>query len=192
MPKKLTALAAILLCFPIVLVAQAAPGARPSAAERGAPPELKRIASLVGDWNLSSEVTPAPGQPTVTLKTTSRIVPILGGAHLQETVSVPLVGGGSNATIALWSYDRYRKTYRMAYLDERFALFDINEGNWDGDRLVLTNLRANTTFPVGGKQAHSRIMIRDLTPNRFLLEVAVSTDAGETWVHLLTATYTRR
>lgn len=190
MKPNLLALVVALLASPATLAQSAPP--QPAQAVYGAPAELKRIAPMVGDWNVSTELATAPGQPAAKLKTTSRILPILGGAHLQETISVPLLNGSSVAMIGLWSYDRFRKTYRMAYLDERDALFDVKEGNWEGDRLVLTNVKSGTTLPMGGKQAHSRIVIHSLTAHRFLLEFAMSTDAGQTWIHQLTATYARK
>lgn len=180
------------VCTLALISAAAHAQQQPPARQFGPPPELQRIAGIVGEWEIEMVHPAASGQPSSVSKTTSKIEPILGGAHFQEWNWVPVNGKRVNMT-ALWSYDRYRKIYRMAYLDDMHALFDPHEGTWQGDRLVLTNLKTGTWLPApNGQRAYSRITIHSITSTRFTLEYDASLDEGKTWTRQLNCTYTRR
>jgi len=73
------------------------------------------------------------------------------------------------------------------------ALFDPHEGRWEGERLVLTNVKSGTWLPTGdGGKVYSRITVHSITPGRFQLEYDASLDAGKTWTRQVNCTYTRK
>ncbi|HKY53566.1 MAG TPA: DUF1579 family protein, partial [Anaerolineales bacterium] len=120
------------------------------APETGAPPQILRLHSLIGDWKVKFESRGSPDETFVSHQITSHIVPILGGAFLQEGLSIPASGGTQVELLGILGYDRYRGVYRFAWLDDKYAIFDVHEGNWDGDALVVDNLRSGTTFRFKG------------------------------------------
>jgi hypothetical protein len=81
----------------------------------------------------------------------------------------------------LLAYDRFNRVYRLSAADAMTGQLDIFEGDWDGDRLVLTNVRANTfvTDQSSGQRFHSRLVIAPGDP--LTIESAFSPDEGTSW-----------
>ncbi|MBT5187593.1 MAG: DUF1579 family protein [Kordiimonadaceae bacterium] len=81
------------------------------------------------------------------------------------------------------SYDQYRKTYRLAAVDDTFGLMDIYEGDWVDDALFqLTNLRAGTNFPTqDGGSMYFRLSFTELSTDKREFLVERSNDNGMTW-----------
>ncbi len=185
----LAALAVLVGANTTLAAAQDSP---PTRRATGAPPEMQKLASMAGEWQIHGEARAAPDQAWKPFETESRITAILKGAHLQESMLLPQLSGPPIELLALWSYDRFRRVYRMAYLDDTYALFDVNEGSWENDRLVFTNLRVNTPIVAGGQTIHSKITLSSLGPDGFHLENEVSTDAGKTWWLMVRGDYVRK
>ena len=158
----------------------------------GAPPEIRRFHSLIGEWDVQFETRPNADASFTLHRITSSIVPILGGAFLQEHISIPASGGKQVELMGLLGFDRYRKTYRFAWLDDTYAIFDVHEGDWDGETLVVNNLRSATTFRFGEQDYSSRMIWREITADEFKFESDLSTDGGKTWFTQAKGHYTRR
>ena len=82
----------------------------------------------------------------------------------------------------LFTYDPYREVYRLSVMDDAFGLLDIYEGAFDAQgRLVTTNLRADTSYPIEGGQLHFKL-VHDFTgSDGHAFEVYMSADRGESW-----------
>ncbi len=159
---------------------------------RGAPPEMERLRSLVGEWDVQFEGRDGPDQPFKTYRTTSRIIPLLGGAFLQETLAMPTPTGRPIALVGIWGYDRFRRQYRFAWLDDTYALFDVHEGEWGPEGLVVTNVRSGTTLRMGAQEVFGRMVWSDLSQAGFAVESSASLDGGKTWFVQAKGRYTRR
>ena len=146
----------------------------------GAPPEIAQLHSLIGEWEVEFETRPSPDVPFLLHRLTSSIVSLLGGAFLQEHISIPASSGTVNL-IGLLGYDRYREIYRFAWLDDTYAIFDVHEGNWEGESLVVNNLRSATTFRFDNRDYFSRMVWREISANEFKIESDLSSDRGKTW-----------
>ena len=79
------------------------------------------------------------------------------------------------------TYDQYRQVYRKAVIDDTWGVMDIYEGTIAGDTLILTNLKADTSFPTPTGQMHFRLSI-PLTAGERWQTIEASTDRGETWI----------
>lgn len=180
--------------LPVLLAFSCFSAVPPLAAQhpRGAPEQMARVAGLVGEWNVQLEMRNAPNEPFTTLRTTSTITQLLKGAFVQERIVLPTPAGQSIELVGIFGYDRFRSVYRFAWLDDHFALFDVMEGNWHGDSLVVNNLRSRTTIPAGGKDMYSRMVWRPLGTDSVLVESLVSADSGATWFTQTRARYLRR
>ena len=147
---------------------------------------------MIGDWNVNFETRTGPDESFTIHPITSRIVPILGGAFLQEGLSIPASAGTWVELIGILGYDRYREIYRFAWLDDKYAIFDVHEGNWDGDALVVSNIRSGTTFRFRDQELFSRMIWREITVDGFMMESDLSADGGKTWLTQAKGRYVRR
>jgi hypothetical protein len=149
--------------------------------ETGAPSQIRKLHALTGDWEVEFETRSSPDESFMLHHITSRIVPILGGAFLQEHLSIPASSGTQVELMGIMGYDRYRETYRFAWLDDKYAIFDVHEGNWVGEALVVDNLRSGTAFPFRGQDYFSRMTWYEITTDEFRVTSELSMDGGQTW-----------
>lgn len=144
----------------------------------GAPAEMARLDSLPGEYDVRLVL---PGR-TVPIDVTTRVTVTreLGGAALLFRGPHPFTPAPVDV-IVLLAYDRFNKMYRLSAADAMTGQLDVFEGNWDGDRLVLTNARADTfvTDQSSGQRFHSRLVIVPGEP--LAIESAFSPDEGKTW-----------
>ena len=167
------------LCMALCAPAFAQEASRPK--KLGAPAEMQPIAALAGTWEVDFEARQGPDEPFMNYQTTSKIEPILDGAFVQEVISQPMRKGPPIRLIGIWGYDRYRKVYRFAWLDDTFAMFDVHEGQWRNGALVVNNLLAATALPIEGQEIYGQMTWSDFKENEFSVDSSVSTDCGATW-----------
>ncbi|HCR69821.1 MAG TPA: hypothetical protein DIW23_00125 [Anaerolineae bacterium] len=158
--------------------------------QTGAPEEIKKLHILIGNWNVEFQTRLSENDSFVTYQVKSSIVSILGGAFLQEQIVIP-ASNGKVELMGILGYDRYRNVYRFSWLDDTYAVFDIHEGNWEGDKLVVNNLCSGTTFRFQGQEIFSGMTWRDITKDSFTMESNLSFDGGKTWFTQAIANYTR-
>lgn len=169
-----------------------APGYNARQDPKPPPTEMAKLISLVGDWDVKFESREGPTDAFTVLHTTSHITQTLSGAFLQERLSMPTPSGVRIELIGIWGYDRFRSIYRFAWLDDTYALFDVHEGNWEGESLVVSNTRTRTTLLIGGREVFGRMIWSSIGPNGFTVESSASTDGGMTWFTQAKGRYTRR
>lgn len=163
-----------------------------------AAPEMKQVASLVGEWEVTGKRRLGPDAPWKEFQTTSTITSILNGRFLQERNSIPaeIVGipaapGSRVEFLILYSYDRVHKVYRVGVLDNVFGLLDIYEGQFDNDRLVVSN-EGTTAIVRGGIKFAGRNTIYNVSPNSFQSDWEETRDGGKIWMVGLALTYKRK
>ncbi len=184
-----------LLISTCIMVAVPLSGQQPASKKpmRGAPPEMQKLAFLVGEWEVQAEPFGPNGQPGPSFQTTSRIISRLGGAVIEESIPLPQANDTTINMVTVWSFDRFRKVYRIAYLDDTYALFDVFEGIEQDGRIVFDNLRANTSLPgPEGRPMHGRNTLADLSPDRFTITSEISFDGGKTWQIAIRGKYLRK
>lgn len=170
-------MARLLLC--LLLLAPVAAGAEGMAPLEG----------LVGDWRL------VPTDPDLarTLPEGSSVVrPLYDGVALEEELEVFVPDGSSFRIRHLISWDRFRRVYRVAALDDGTGLLDVYEGVWADGGLTVSNLAAGTFFPnaEGGWNAF-RLRWWDIDADGFRFEAAQSADAGVSWTPYVSLHYRR-
>ena len=163
-----------------------------SSAETGAPTQIQKLHSLIGEWEVEFETRGSPDESFVSKQITSHIVSILGGAFLQEQLSIPASGRTQVELLGLLGYDRYREIYRFAWLDDKYAIFDVHEGNWDGSLLVVNNIRSGTTVRYGNQDYFSRMIWHDISSDEFRMASDLSMDGGNTWFTQAKGHYLRK
>lgn len=162
----------------------------------GAPEEMKKLSFLEGKWRIilstpladeTAEVFQQLWDSTNQHKpsyewifwdsASSRVENLYNGAILREDFSgFPISGKVEGADgIRRWkfqltfSYDRYRKVYRVALIDNVIGLTDLYEGKFYGKKLVLSNLKTGTYTNLGLYDTRQQRMIvfDDILENSF-------------------------
>lgn len=154
-------------------------------------PAMARVTSLAGSWAVTFRGRPSPKDTFSTSYTSSLITPLFSGAFLQEQVAMPLPNGRAINLVGLLGYDQFRQAYRFAWLDDTYAMFDVHEGRWQNDRLVVNNLRSGTTLLDGRSEVYSQMLWRDVAADSFVVESQMSMDRGATWFTQAEARYVK-
>ncbi len=144
-------------------------------------PGLARVQALLGEWEVEFVSPAGPSDSFVPLRTTSRIVPVLGGRFLQESIRLPTPQGPPIELIGLLGFDQYRRVYRFAWLDDTFGLLDVHEGERQGDSLIVDNVRARTTLRFGEQEVFGKMIWSELGLEGFVVASLASLDEGRTW-----------
>lgn len=160
--------------------------------ENGAPAQIRRLYAMIGEWNVQFDSRPGPNEAFKSYQISSSITPLLNGAFIQERLSIPTSSREYVNLVGILGYDRYREIYRFAWLDDKYAIFDVHEGNWNGDALVVDNLRSATTFRFANSDYFSRMTWREITSEGFISESDLSMDGGKTWFTQAKGCYLRK
>ncbi len=158
------------------------------------PQEMAALTQLVGVWNVAIEMRTRLGAEPVRSLTTSRIDALFGGAFIQQDLEMPLPAGRPGRMRVVAGFDKFRRVYRLNVLSDLDALSDVYEGVRAGDRLVLTNVPTGTStyYPDRPTTAvFSRLIFSGITAQSFVVDNAVSADAGSSWQDVIRFTFTR-
>lgn len=178
----------------VLTLAAVTPAQSPDDPRWQPPPEMAALTQLVGTWNVAIEMRMRPGAEPVRSMTTSRIDALFGGAFIQQDLEMPLPAGRPGRMRVVAGFDKFRRVYRLNVLSDLDALSDVYEGVRVGDRLVLTNIPTGTStyYPDRPTTAvFSRLIFSGITPQSFVVDNALSADAGGSWQDLIRLTFTR-
>ena len=90
-----------------------------------------------------------------------------------------------------YGYDQYRDVYRVVAVDDVWGIFDLYEGQIEGNNLIVTNLKAATFFPVAeGVWRGFRLNI-ELSGDTRTTIIDKTDDGGKTWQPNFRVTYTK-
>ncbi|TXH72180.1 MAG: DUF1579 domain-containing protein [Lysobacteraceae bacterium] len=131
-------------------------------------PEMDRIAGLIGTWRMTpSYLDQASGEWREGEVFYAAFDPQYDGRYLRSEFVMPMPGLPAFRMSWTLSYDRYRKRYRMAVLENVVGLMDIYEGEWQGDALQLDDKRTGTSAPgANGQLIFARFVVRFESPAR--------------------------
>jgi hypothetical protein len=156
---------------------------------RPPPTGMAPLLSLAGEWTVAEQRRDNPGAPFRDSARESRIESLLGGALLQETYT----STEGNGVLRSFTYDRFRKRYRITEVNEQQTFMDVLEGDFDDQQhLVVHNTATNTPSHAFGLTIHARLRIADITESGFRTEEEYSIDGGKQWMVFVKNVYTRR
>ncbi len=141
--------------------------------------EMQKLSSMVGNWSLSMEYSPDDGAswqkaPQSQVEFSYQLKQLVIGERPTDDAGVTF------QTASFYSYDQYRKTYRIAVMDDTWGLMDIYEGNVTDGVLVATNLNSGTVFPIDEKTSRAfRLKINLSNSQERLVEIDKSDDGGK-------------
>lgn len=142
---------------------------------------MQKLSPLVGVWSLSMEYSPDNGvtwqkAPRSQVELSFQLKQLIIGERPLDDAAATF------QTRSFYSYDQYRKTYRIAVMDDTWGLMDIYEGNVTDGVLVATNLKAGTFFPIDEITPRAFRLSIDLSnSNERQMKVEKSDDGGRSW-----------
>lgn len=150
---------------------------------------MEALAAMQGDWMIQSRFTQDDGKTWQSsgpnrVSITSRQKGLMISERPLETEKP-----GFHMENYI-TYDQYRKVYRMAAIDDYWGLMDVYEGKITDDRLVLTNLKSGTFFPVSAENWRAFRITLELNAGKRLMTVEKSDDGGKNWQPNFEVTYT--
>lgn len=169
-----------------------------SAAAQDAVPEpskeplaaMERLAGMLGTWQMVTDYSPDNG------KTWQKSPPARAELKLRQKgmmlVETPLDTDQPGFHLeSIFGYDQYRDVYRLVAIDDYWGIVDLYEGTIDGNRLVVTNLKSGTFFPIDENTSRAFRIAIDLTGDTRQMVIHKSDDGGKTWQPNFTITYTK-
>jgi Protein of unknown function (DUF1579) len=152
------------------------------------PQGMEPLQSIVGQWNVVASVSAHPGAPWRDSQRTSTIEQRVGGALLEEHYTT----ASGQEVVRSYTYDRFRKEYRVTEISDASNYLDVAEGTFEQDgRLVVSNVTTGTAVEGLGHTVHVRMIVADIAAGSFRVEREISTDGGATWTLAAKSTYTR-
>ncbi len=167
------------------------PAVDPALFQKPLAEQMTALAALAGPWQVTVEQKPDPNAPPVTTKTTSTLTPLLGGTALEERLTWTDQGRPVEE-VRTWSWDRFRKVYRLAAIDDVNGHLDVYEGTLADGKLTATNAETRTALTTpDGKAVLGRYTLSNITPAGFRLDWESSSDEGKTWTPGAAFTYAK-
>jgi hypothetical protein len=101
--------------------------------------------------------------------------------------------GQRSEFVRTFSYDRFKKVYRLTLLDDFTTYQNVLEGKLEEGRLAATNKETATSWSGFGIAAiFARQVIYEMAPDGFKVDSDLSFDGGENWTTFTRYTYTRK
>lgn len=189
MPRNaFSALASLVILVFSAASALAAPSPEAATPHQAA---MERLSPLVGHYEVTGQRY-TPEGPTPLAETQASVEPILNGFGLME-VSQSDMGLAEPVSIrTTFSYDPYRKIYRITAFDDTFGVLDVYEGGFISEHILsVTNLRSDTYFPIDEQGTRGHFQLRwDLSDKNKKFDVLMSTDGGASWLPFYEMIYT--
>ncbi|GHF19396.1 hypothetical protein GCM10017044_12510 [Kordiimonas sediminis] len=150
---------------------------------------MQQLAPLLGSWSMVTSFSQDGG------KTWQQSPPVEvevklshKGMLLSEEPKVPSETEFNMRSFI--SYDQYRNVYRNASVDDVWGIMDLYEGTIEDGKLVMTNLKSGTFFPISETAWRAFRLTFDLTAGKRQLHIEASDDGGKTWAPSFEVTYT--
>lgn len=154
------------------------------------PQAMEPLNPLAGQWRVDAETRFMPMAPWVPEQTTATLESRFDGRLLQETVDYRFAGHPRSVQ-RQYTFDRFHGTVRVVQIDDLTGHPNLLEGQWDGDKLVVSNLETGTGWQVRGRPQHDRLTLELIDPDTFRVVLERSPDGGQTWFALSRFLYQR-
>lgn len=154
-------------------------------------PGLERLRFMIGEFDVSVESKAPMLRRWLVTEAESTISEDVYGSLLEEKAGLVLADAPFEAR-RLFSFDRFRERYRMTHFDNTTSHLDVLEGNFDGNRLVMSDVATGTVWESYGKKVNTRFIYHDIGGDGYKLDVEVSEDGGTSWTLDYRMTYLRK
>lgn len=158
---------------------------------RPAPEGMAFLAPMAGAWNLKIETRQHPRAPWEANTGSSVITSLLDEGLMEERIEYQ-ESGMTSRIVRSWSFDQFRKVYRISQSDNYSFLMNMLEGTVADGKLTIGNEKTGTTVGLAPDAVMNRLVVHDVGPDGFAAEWESSRDAGKTWNTDVKYTYTKK
>jgi hypothetical protein len=103
------------------------------------PPELQKLAALLGRWNAEQHMFAVGDSPESREKSTAEYQWVMGGMHLKGTHSFAFEGKPMSGQ-SVWSFDPVRSEYQCVWMDGMSPTCQVFTGNFTGDGKLVVRM----------------------------------------------------
>jgi hypothetical protein len=132
----------------------------------GPPPELKKLAQLVGNWNSTVHVYESPMGPESETSGKSTYGWAFGGMHIEGKHQMKMMGKPFDGR-STWGYDTQKKQYQMVWTDTMMPSAFMYYGTFPTDNTVSLF----TTYMIGDKPVTERVNVTFPDANSYVLSI---------------------
>ena len=153
----------------------------------GAPPEMKQLEFLVGEWDVASNMKMMPTDTAwVASKGMCTYNYILEGCVMQMDYHDKIMGMDFHG-MGFHSYNRFTNKWQVVWADNMTGLLNIYQGVKENGKTVVEGVET-----MMGMTYDSRMTTYNETPTSFDWKAESSMDGGKTWMEMMNAHYTKR
>jgi hypothetical protein len=132
----------------------------------GPPPELKKLAQLVGNWNSKVHVYESAMGPESETSGKSTYGWAFGGMHIEGKHQMKMMGKPFDGR-STWGYDTQKKQYQMVWTDTMMPAAFMYYGTFPTDNTVALF----TTYMIGDKPVTEKVNVTFPDANSYVLSI---------------------
>ena len=155
-----------------------------------ATPEHHWLLQLVGDWDLTSECSMGPDQPT-SKSTGTQKTRALGSMWTLGEMETPGPDGQPMQSLITLGFDPQRGKFVGSFIASCMTFHWLYEGTLDPERRVLTLDAQGPSFSGDGTMANYQDIIEVVDPNTYLFSSRIQSADGS-WTIFMNGTHVRR
>jgi len=155
------------------------------------PEGMTFLEPIVGEWTLKIETRQHPRAPWEANMATSVITPLVDSGLLEERIEYQESGLPAKI-VRSWSFDQFRKVYRITQTDNYSFMMNLLEGTVTDGKLTAGNAKSGTTVGPPPDAVWNRLLVHDVGAGGFAAEWESSRDEGKTWNTDVKYTYSRK
>lgn len=153
---------------------------------------MQVLAPWAGTWEMTMEITQDEGATWQAAATSILEFTMRQKGMMLAEIPTDISAPGFHLE-TFYSYDQYRDVYRTAVVDDTWGIMDIYEGTIEEGKLVSTNLRVGTLFPISETEWRGFRLTMDLSGDeKRMLVIDKTDDMGNSWQPNFRATYRRK
>ncbi len=176
--RRLAAAAALIAVF--AAFQAALPAQMP---EFGAPPEMKKVAYLVGKWETDFHSRNSPSEEWTTSRFTMTAENILNGSAQRMMFKGKMMGMDFEG-VATVTYNRETKEWQSVWVDNMSANQTVMKGEFEGNKMIY---RGESSFM--GQRYLMRDISEKVSDKEFRWHMEMSFDDGASWYVAMKGTY---
>ncbi len=149
---------------------------------------MTAIGFMRGHWDVAVEERSSPREEWKESKAAAVIESLVGGALLIERLKTQ----SGDEVVRSWSYDRFKKNYRVTQLDDVTTHLNVLEGKIEDSALIVSTQKTGTAARLFGQTVQERITMTRVDAKGFGLVRERSFDDGASWFPDLHLDYVKR
>jgi len=154
-------------------------------------PVMAPLKFMLGDWDVAIHKLLYRGGAWVDVKTTSSIQAQGDNNLFMEKTQLPAIFG-LGPVVRMLSWDKFHNVFQMTEFDTASNHNNHFKGTLSEGILTLDNLGSGTEWPFWGDTFFTKIVMKQVSEEGFVIERLDSYDDGATWIQSQETRYTRK